>query len=264
MSFQCLQFEEVVVDEGKIGVLRFSRPEALNALNQQTLMELEVFLEEMPRRTELRACILTGAGDKAFVAGADIKEMEKINEEEGHAMAVRGQALFQAIEDLPIPVIAAVNGFALGGGLELALSCDFMIASSKAKWGLPEVTLGLIPGYGGTQRLTRNLGRTLARRVAMSGEIFSAEQGLAWGLFTQVVEPADLMPTAMTLGKTLTARAPLALRWAKQAINQGHNLELSEGMALEAKLFARTFATQDHNEGIQAFLSKRKPAFRGV
>lgn len=249
--------------ENKIGLITIARPEALNALNKQVLTDLKLLLQELEQKRELRAAIITGEGEKAFVAGADIKEMEALSPAQAREMAVQGQALMQRIEDLPFPVIAAVNGFALGGGLELALACDFIVASNKAKWGLPEVTLGLIPGYGGTQRLARNLGRALARRVALSGEIFTAQQGYEWGLVAQLTEPADLMPTARKLAATFASRAPMALAWVKEAINHGGDARQVEGMKLEADLFGRTFETKDHTEGIKAFVEKRSPEFQG-
>ncbi len=259
-----IQFETQTTAAGhKIGVLTLNRPEALNALNKQLLGELKELLTEIGKKRELRCLILTGSGEKAFVAGADIKEMEALSPAQGRELAAGGQALLQKIEDLPMPVIAVVNGFALGGGLELALACDFMIASNKAKWGLPEVTLGLIPGYGGTQRLTRVVGRALARRVALSGEIFTAQQGYDWGLFAQLCEPAELMPAALKLAETFASRAPLAMAWVKEAINHGHDGTLAEGLKLEAELFGRTFETKDHHEGIAAFIAKRPANFQG-
>ncbi|MBX3021263.1 MAG: enoyl-CoA hydratase/isomerase family protein [Bdellovibrionales bacterium] len=249
--------------ENKVGTITIARPEAMNALNKQVLTDLRVLLHELDQKREVRACILTGEGEKAFVAGADIKEMEGLSPAQAREMAVQGQALMQKIEDLPFPVIAAVNGFALGGGLELALACDFMLASNKAKWGLPEVTLGLIPGYGGTQRLSRNLGRALARRVALSGEMFSAQQGYEWGLFTQLCEPADLMPAARKLAGVLATRAPMAMAWVKEAINHGSDRTQAEGLKLESDLFGRTFETKDHLEGIKAFVEKRPADFQG-
>ncbi len=264
MELKNIHFAESLTTQGnKIGVIKISRPEALNALNKQVLLDLEVLLEHLAERGDLRALLLTGDGDKAFVAGADIKEMESLSSEQARNMAVYGQSLLQKIEDLPCPVICVMNGFALGGGLELALACDFIIASNRAKWGLPEVTLGLIPGYGGTQRLSRNLGRALARRVALSGELFSAQQGYEWGLFAQIVESSELMASALKLAETLAQRAPLAVAWVKKAVNHGADLTLAEGLKVEAELFARTFATQDHNEGIQAFVEKRAPNFQG-
>lgn len=264
MELKTIRFDISTTAQGhKIGLIKINRPEALNALNKQVLSDLKVLLQELGSKRELRAAILTGEGEKAFVAGADIKEMEALSTAQAREMALHGQGLLQKLEELPFPVICALNGFALGGGLELALSCDFILASSKAKWGLPEVTLGLIPGYGGTQRLSRNVGRTLARRVALSGEIFTAQQGYDWGLFAQIVEPADLLPTAQKLAETLAQRAPLALSWVKEAINHGHDRTLTEGLKLEADLFGRTFETKDHNEGIKAFIEKRAPDFQG-
>lgn len=247
----------------KVGFIHISRPEALNALNKQVLNDLKLLLHELGSKREIRCAILTGDGPKAFVAGADIKEMESLSPAQAREMALNGQALMQKLEDLPFPVIAAMNGFALGGGLELALACDFILASSKAKWGLPEVTLGLIPGYGGTQRLSRVVGRATARRIAMSGEVFNAQQGYEWGLFTQVVEPEQLMPVAMSLAETFCDRAPMAVAWVKEAINHGSCKPLNEGLKLEADLFGRTFETKDRSEGIKAFIEKRKAMFHG-
>lgn len=264
MDLKAIRFEVVPTAAGhKVGVIKISRPEAMNALNKQVLSDLKVLLGELHHKRELRAAILTGEGEKAFVAGADIKEFEGMHVAQARELAIAGQALFQKLEDLPIPVIAAVNGFALGGGLELALACDFMLASSKARWGLPEVTLGLIPGYGGTQRLTRVLGRALAKRVAMSGEMFTAQQGFDWGLFAEVHEPAALLPAAMKLAETLASRAPLSVGWVKEAIHHGGDRGLAEGLKIEADLFARSFETGDHIEGIKAFIEKRPAQFQG-
>ena len=261
---ECVRFETLNSAAGhKIGVITITRPQALNALNNQVLSELGEVLASIGAKHELRCCLLTGDGEKAFVAGADIKQMENLSAAQAREMALSGQALLQKIEDMPFPVIAVVNGFALGGGLELALACDFIMASSQARWGLPEVTLGLIPGYGGTQRMSRVLGRALARRVALSGEMFSAQQGYEWGLFSQVLAPAELMPAAMKLAETLASRAPVALNLVKQAVNHGHDLTLADGLKLEADLFAKTFATQDHIEGIKAFIEKRPAKFTG-
>lgn len=247
---------------GSVGVLKIARPEAMNALNKQVLNELGAVVADLPH-SGVRALIVTGEGEKAFVAGADIKEMQAYSGAQAREMAVGGQALMQKIEDLPFPVIACVNGFALGGGLELALACDFMMASNKARWGLPEVTLGLIPGYGGTQRLSRVLGRALAKRVALSGEMFSAQQGFEWGLFTSLHEPGELFSAAMKAAETFASRAPVALGLVKQAIHRGGDLPLREALALEADLFGKSFETQDHNEGIAAFVEKRAPQFQG-
>ena len=264
MDLKAIRFEVTETTAGhRIGVLKIARPEALNALNKLVLNDLKLLLQDLGQKRDIRCLIITGEGEKAFVAGADIKEMEGLSPAQAREMSLNGQGLFQKIEDLPFPVIAAMNGFALGGGLELALACDFIFASNKAKWGLPEVSLGLIPGYGGTQRLSRALGRSLARRVAMSGEIFTAQQGYEWGLFAQVCEPDQLMPSVMKLAETLVLRAPLAMAWVKEAINHGSDRSQPEGQKLEADLFGRTFETKDHLEGIKAFIEKRPPSFQG-
>jgi len=247
----------------RIGVLKIARPEALNALNKFVVQDLKVLVGELASKREIRALIVTGEGEKSFVAGADIKEFEGLHTSSARELALQGQALFSKIEDLPFPVIATVNGFALGGGLELALACDFILASSKARWGLPEVTLGLIPGYGGTQRLLRAVGRSLAKRVAMSGEMFTAKQGYEWGLFAEVHEPEALMTAALKLAETLASRAPLAVGWVKEAIHHGADHGLAEGLKHEADLFSRTFETSDHIEGVRAFIEKRAPNFLG-
>ena len=264
MQLKTLEYDVMTSVAGhRIGVLKIARPEALNALNKDVMLDLRTLFHDLTLKLDLRAMIITGAGEKSFVAGADIKEMETLTPSQARELSILGQGIFQKIEELPIPVIAVVNGFALGGGLELALSCDFILASQKCKWGLPEVTLGLIPGYGGTQRLVRNVGRSLARRIAMSGEMFSAQQGYEWGLFAQVLEPADLMPAAEKLAATLASRAPLAMGWVKAAVNQGDDRPFVEGLKLEADFFGRTFETHDHKEGIQAFIGKRPADFKG-
>lgn len=264
MELKSIRYSVEVSPTGhRIGVVKIARPEAMNALNKQVLADLKLLVHELEVKRDVRALLITGEGEKAFVAGADIKEFESLSPSLARELAMSGQALFQRIEDLPFPVIAVMNGFALGGGLELALSCDFIIASAKAKWGLPEVTLGLIPGYGGTQRLARNLGRALARRVALSGEMFSAQQGYEWGLFAHVVEADQVFATAMKCAETLAQRAPLAMAWVKEAINHGSDKSQAEGMKLEADLFARTFETKDRTEGVAAFIEKRSPKFIG-
>ena len=245
-----------------IGILTLNRPQALNALNQQLLGELKDLLKDVTKDGLLRCLVITGEG-KSFVAGADIKEMENHSPDQAQEMAKNGQALFDCIERLDVPVIAAVNGFALGGGLELALACDFIVASSKAKFGLPEVSLGLIPGYGGTQRLSRYVGKSIARLVALTGEIFSAQQMYEWGLVGKVCEPEDLLTEVQKIAQTIASRSPFALNLVKQAINQGYDREQSSGLALEAELFAQTFTSNDHNEGIKAFIEKRRPEFTG-
>lgn len=264
METKAVRFETVKSTVGhKIGIFKIARPQALNALNKQVLSELNLLIADIKLLHEVRAAILTGDGEKAFVAGADIKEMETLNVSSAREMALAGQALMQKIEDLPFPVIAAVNGFALGGGLELALACDFIIASNTARWGLPEVSLGLMPGYGGTQRLVRTIGRSLAKRVALSGQMFTAQQGYEWGLFSEICEPNDLMLAAMKLAETLASRAPLSMAWVKEAIHKGGDRSLQDGLKLEAELFSRTFETKDHTEGVAAFITKRPPAFQG-
>lgn len=258
-GFSTLEFTEA----DKIGTLRINRPEALNALNAKVISELGEFLNSLKKHTELRCLIVTGGGEKSFVAGADIKEMEARAADTGAEMATRGQQAFRMLEELPYPVIAAVNGFALGGGLELALACDFIVASKKAKLGLPEVSLGLIPGYGGTQRLSRSIGKGKARLMAMTGDIFSAEQCEKWGLVAMTTEPDDLMPTVMKMAKTIASRSPTALGVVKKAVNRGFDLDEASGLKLEADLFGEVFKSEDKKIGVAAFLAKSAPNFTG-
>ncbi len=258
MGYKTISF----VRENQLGVLTIQRPEALNALNMEVIAELEDLFGELGNNV-VGALIVTGAGEKAFVAGADIKQMESMTAPQAKEFAHRGQSLFRRLEEFPFVTIAAVNGFALGGGLELALSCDWMVASKNAKWGLPEVSLGLIPGYGGTQRLSRVAGKAIAKRVALTGEIFTADQGLAWGLFTAVVDGPELMGLARKQAELVMTRAPLAVGYAKRAIEIGFDLPIEDGFKEEARLFGQSFQTKDHNEGIQAFITKRAPKFTG-
>lgn len=257
-----LVLQEFNADES-IVVVKLNRPEALNALNHQLLDELDQVFTALHSHPKLRCVILTGSGEKAFAAGADIKEMQSISPSQALHMAEYGQRVMQKIEDFKVPVIAAVHGFALGGGLELAMACDFIVASTKAKVGLPEVSLGLIPGYGGTQRLSRYVGKAIARMMTLTGEMISAQQALDWGLFAEVTAPEELMTKAMAKAEVITLRGPLALFMAKQAINGGYDGPQGMGMQLEAQQFSKTFETRDHEEGIKAFMEKRKPDFQG-
>ena len=259
MNFETIKLEKI---SDHVQVLKINRPQAMNALNSQVMVELEKCLDQLASEAP-RVLLVTGEGEKAFVAGADIREMEKMSSVEAFEMSRRGQRVLQKLESLPCPTIAVINGFALGGGLELALSCDILLASDKCKWGLPEVTLGLIPGYGGTQRLSRQIGLSAAQRVTLSGEMFSAEQGAQWGLFAHVVPAAELTTFAQNLAKTISERAPRAVTWAKQAVFKSKDLTLEEGTRLEADLFSKTFSTQDKTEGVSAFINKRPAQFQG-
>ncbi len=259
MEFNTLKYTQ----DNHVGILTLSRPKALNALNAELLKELKSLLSELKNRKDLRCLIVTGDGDKAFVAGADIKEMNELSDEEGQKLAEDGQTTFKLFEELPCTVIAAVNGFALGGGLELALSCDFIIASSNAKLGLPEVTLGLIPGFGGTQRLSRNVGKGIARRMVFTGDLFSAEQCQQWGLITEVVPEGELLSRVKKIALQIATRSPVAIRLSKRSINEGYDQTLYEGLNLEAKLFGQVFSSADKKEGTKAFIEKRQANFPG-
>ena len=246
-----------------IGTLTIDRPKSLNALNPDTLREILRCLRDVRRAGEVRALIVTGAGEKAFVAGADIAEMSKMTVVQAKEMARLGQRSTSALEDLPIPVIAAVNGFALGGGMELVMACDLAIASEKARFGQPEINLGIIPGFGGTQRLARRVGAPRARQMIYGGDMIDAETARQWGLVNRVVKPEDLLAEARKLAATLATKPPVALAQAKLAIQHGLDVDLENGLRLEAEAFAVTFSTEDRTEGMAAFLNKRPAKFMG-
>jgi enoyl-CoA hydratase len=250
--------------DGAIAVLTLNRPEVLNALNHDLLKMLEEAFDAFAGNPTLRAVILTGAGERAFAAGADIAELAAIDGAvAGEHKARTGQRLTQLIEALPVPVIAAVNGYALGGGCELAMACDFRIASENAKFGQPEVNLGIPPGYGGSQRTPRLVGLGMALYMCLTGETIDATEALRIGLVQRVVPIAELLPEAKRLASVIATKAPLAITATKRAIREGAALPLAEGLALEALHFGAMCTTSDFREGTRAFLEKRKPAFEG-
>lgn len=247
----------------KYAIVTLNRPEKLNALNHETIGELEQVMRELDNDQNVRCVILTGAGEKAFVAGADISQITKLNSESGKEFALRGQRVFRYIERMKKPVIAVVNGFALGGGCELAMACHIRIASSKAKFGQPEINLGIIPGYGGTQRLPRLIGLSNALQFLLTGEMIDADRALALGLISEVLEPDKLMDSAKSLAGLLTSRAPVAAQYILEAVYQGMDTNLENALNVEAKYFGDVCNTDDMKEGTAAFLEKRKPNFTG-
>ena len=244
-----------------ITVMKSSAPKSLNALNSTILKEMGDFIGSLDAKT--RVLIITGDGEKSFVAGADISEMAHLDEPQGFEFGRLGAQVFRAIEVLPIPVIAAVNGFALGGGCELAMSCDIRIASSKAKFGQPEVGLGIIPGFSGTYRLPKLIGQGYAKEMIYPGKVIRADEALRIGLVNAVYEPEELMDKAMEMAKMMLKNAPVAISLAKQSINEGYDLDADGAIGLENKLFGKCFATVDQKEGMDAFLNKRPAAFKG-
>ena len=241
--------------------MKISAPKSLNALNSTIHKEMDDFIGHLDKAT--RVLIVTGDGEKSFVAGADISEMAHLNEPEGFEFGRLGAQVFRKIEVLPIPVIAAVNGFALGGGCELAMSCDIRIASSKAKFGQPEVGLGIIPGFSGTYRLPKLIGQGYAKEMIYTGKVIRADEALRIGLVNAVYEPEELMDKAMEMAQMMLKNAPVAISLAKQSINEGYDLDADGAIGLENKLFGKCFATGDQKEGMDAFLNKRKADFKG-
>jgi enoyl-CoA hydratase len=246
-----------------IAVVTIDRPKVLNALNRQSMTELEQVFLDIQKNAEVRAVLLTGAGEKAFVAGADIGELASLSPLEGEQLAARGQGIFRLIENCGKPVIACINGFALGGGCELALACTLRIASSTARLGQPEVKIGIIPGYGGTQRLPRLIGKGAALKMILTGEAVSAPEALRLGLVDEVVEPGQLLSRAEQIAQTIAAMAPLAVRDSIRAVNSGYDLPLASALELEASLFGLACSTSDKAEGARAFLEKRAPNWSG-
>jgi enoyl-CoA hydratase len=243
--------------------LTVSKPQALNALSSGVLDEMQQALNELQDHKSLRCLIVTGDGDKAFVAGADIKEINALTSQAAFEFAGFGQKVFSNFEKLPIPVIAAVNGFALGGGLELALSCDFIFASTKAKFGLPECTLGLMPGFGGTVRLARKIGPSRAMQLTVTGDMIGAEEALDWGLVNEICEPDQLLERAKMVATTIASRAPLAVASIKKTIQNTYGVHIIDALNMEQKEFGDLFTTKDCKEGTTAFIEKRKPNFTG-
>ncbi len=253
MNYSILKYQQ----ESGIGIITISRPEALNALNSLFFREFDDLLHVLHSTKDLRVLIITGEG-KSFVAGADIAEMQKMKVKEGYNFSKVGQDAFSKLVNLDVPVIAAVNGFALGGGCELAMACDFRIASTKAKFGLPEVSLGLIPGYGGTQRLSRLIGLGDALFLVLTGQMIEASDALRIGLVQRVVEPENLLIEANKLAEKIAEQGPHAIRAAKKVIRKGFSIEIDRGFELESESFSKMFENNGP-EGMSAFLEKRKP-----
>jgi enoyl-CoA hydratase len=246
-----------------IAIVRLNRPERLNALSRETIAALNAAFNNFEGDNELRAVILTGAGERAFSAGTDLNELIHVSAADAETVAERGQQLCNRIEQSQVPVIAAINGIAAGGGCELALACHLRIATPNARFSLPETKLGIIPGYGGTQRLTRELGRARALELILTSASINAEDALRLGLINRLVPAAELLPAAEELAREIAQLAPLAIRACLKAVVGGAELPLQEGLALEAKLFASLFATEDMREGTRAFLEKHQPVFKG-
>ncbi len=259
-----MTYENVLLEKkNAIAYVIVNRPKVLNALNTATMAELGVAFQEIKSDSSIRVVILTGAGEKAFVAGADIGELATQDAVSGKEYAHRGQAVLDLIENLGKPVIACINGFALGGGCELALACTMRLASDNAKLGQPEVKLGITPGYGGTQRLSRLVGKGLAMQMVLAGEMITAQEAHRIGLVNEVTAVAELIPRAEAVAAKIIANAPLAVQYAMEAVNKGMEMTLALGLYLEASLFSVCCATEDKKEGTAAFLEKRPAVFKG-
>lgn len=257
MAYNFLKIE----NNGAICTMTISAPKSLNALNSTVLGEIGDFIDNIDK--SVRCLIITGDGEKSFVAGADISEMSTLNEQEGFAFGKRGADVFRKIETLPIPVIAAVNGFALGGGCEIAMACDIRICSSNARFGQPEVGLGIIPGFSGTYRLAKLVGMGMAKQLIYTGKNIKSDEALRIGLVNAVYEPEELMKQAVKMAQTICANAPIAVAYAKQCINEEYDLNADEAVAYENKMFGKCFSTEDQKNGMKAFLNKEQVEFQG-
>jgi len=260
MSYTNIAFEI----QDRLAILTFNRPKALNALNRALLEEFAQVLDHIEENEDIRVLVLTGSGNKAFVAGADITEINRLGPLGAKQFARRGLDAINRLTQLPIPVIAAVNGYALGGGTEMALACDFVYAAETAQFGLPEINLGIIPGFGGTQRLSRLIGPNMAREMIYTGKMINATEALRLGIVNKVSAPDQLMDDVLAIAAAIAQKGSTALRAAKQAINNGMNVDLASGLALENDAFALCLASSDAREGTSAFLEKRKPEFTGT
>jgi enoyl-CoA hydratase len=259
-----MAYENIIYQvENGIATITFNRPKALNALNAALLEEFSQALDEIAADENIRVLILTGAGDKSFVAGADINELATFNSLTAKNFSQNGHAIIAKLQELPIAVIAAVNGFALGGGTEIAIACDFIYASENAKFGQPEINLGLIPGFGGTQRLPRLIGSNLAKELVFTGKMISAAEAEKIGLVNKVLAPDQLMGEVIKTAREIASKGRASLRAAKEAINCGLNTDLATGIHIEVEAFGMCYGSSDSQEGTSAFLEKRKPAFKG-
>jgi enoyl-CoA hydratase len=257
-----VDFTDIDFEKATIATLTVNRPKALNALNRSVLEQIAAAVRETRHDSSVRVLIITGAGDRAFVAGADIAAMSKMSTVDGLEFSRLGHRVMESLEDLPIPVIAAVNGFALGGGVELAMACDLIIASDKARFGQPEINLGLIPGFGGTQRLPHRIGQSKARELILTGDMIDANTALQLGLVSQVVPGDKLLDTARNLAEKLVSKSAVALRAAKAALRASFTMEEDAGLRFEQEAFGIAFASEDRVEGTAAFVEKRQPAWR--
>jgi enoyl-CoA hydratase len=259
-----MEYKNILFDvEGNVAVLKFNRPEALNAINTGVFDDVNAALDEIEKNSEIKVLVLTGEGEKAFVAGADIKHMADLTPLEAKKFSRDGQDLLFKIEELHIPVIACVNGFALGGGCEIAMACDFIYASEKAKFGQPEINLGVIPGFGGTQRLARLVGNNMAKELCMVGGIISAEEAKNIGLVNKIFSPETLWEETMKTAQQIASKGKASLKAVKDCIDRGSNVDLTDGCYMEADAFGLIFASPDQKEGMTAFLEKRAPEFKG-
>jgi enoyl-CoA hydratase len=259
-----MNFENIILEKkNAIAYVTINRPKVLNALNMATMEELRGAFHDIKNDKAIRVVIFTGAGEKAFIAGADINELAKNDAVTGKEYTHRGQNVLNLIENLGKPVIACLNGFALGGGCEIAMACTMRLASENAKLGQPEVKLGIIPGYGGSQRLPRLVGKGLAMQMVLAGEMITAQEAHRIGLVNEVVPPGELIARAEAIASKIIANAPLAVQYAMEAVNRGMEMTLAEGLYLEAVLFGVCCATEDKTEGTKAFLEKRAAQFKG-
>ena len=259
-----MNFENIILEKkNAIAYVTVNRPKVLNALNMATIEELRAAFHDIKNDSAIRVVIFTGSGEKAFIAGADIGELAKQDAVTGKEYTHRGQNVLNLIENLGKPVIACINGFALGGGCEIAMACTMRLASENAKLGQPEVKLGIIPGYGGTQRLPRLVGKGIAMQMVLGGEMITAQEAHRIGLVNEVVPAAELISRAEAIAAKITANAPLAVQYAIEAVNKGMEMTLAEGLYLEAVLFAVACSTEDKTEGTKAFLEKRPAVFKG-
>ena len=259
-----MEYKNILLSfEGEIGILAINRPKALNALNIEVLKDIQMGIQEAKDRSEMKALILTGSGEKAFVAGADIAEMKGMNSIEALNFSKLGHLTLKMIQDLDRPVIAAVNGYALGGGTEIAVACDFIYAYENARFGLPEVTLGIFPGFGGTQRLPRLIGKGRAKELILTGKMITAQEAFQMGIVNRVFPPTSLMEETKKVALQIAANGAVGVRLAKMAVDTGFNMDLTEACSLESYAFSLGFTTEDQKEGMTAFIEKRKPNFKG-